>query len=153
VNRKRSHLPLVGILICNGVLTGCGLPKDPDGTTERILSSHIMRVGGTENPPWLWFESDTPRGHDASLVQRFASQMHARIVWTRGSESVLLEKLANGKLDVAIGGFTSDSPWADALGTSHAYAGEHIMFTAPGENQLLLQLDTFLAGSHREPAT
>ena len=127
------------------------MPKDPNGATERILASHILRVGGTENSPWISFENGQAKGRDAELIQRFAAQMHARVEWSRGSESVLLRRLEDRKLDMVAGGFTSDSPWSDRLGTSRPYAGEHIVFTAPGENQLLLRLDTFLADQRQAP--
>jgi polar amino acid transport system substrate-binding protein len=126
------------------LLAACGAPKDPESTTERVRASHVLRIGVTENPPWIEFHGADVSGRDAGLVQAFARTLGATVQWDRGSESTLLNRLKERKLDVAAGGFTSDTPWTDQLGTSQTYAGEHLIFSAPGENRLLLELDRFI---------
>jgi polar amino acid transport system substrate-binding protein len=144
----------LSILLIATILTGCDAPADPEGSTRRILATHELLAGASDNPPWIWFEGDLARGPEAELVQDFAASMGAHVRWRRGAESPLIALLAARKLDVAAGGFMSDTIWGSEVGTSGTYAGSglfrssHVLLTATGENQLLLRLDRFLA--HRK---
>jgi ABC-type amino acid transport substrate-binding protein len=132
---------------------GCA-PADPEGTTDRIRASHVMRVGASENRPWIWFEQDQARGPEADMLNNFAASLGAQIRWTHGAESPLLKHLKERRLDVVAGGFTGDTPWKSDLGMTRPYAGGgliapgHVLLTAPGENGFLLRLDQFLASRH-----
>src|SRR4051812_17826879 len=46
-------------------LAGCGAlaaePKDPEGATERIAATHVLRAGAAEHPPWVRIEGGTPQ--------------------------------------------------------------------------------------------
>ncbi|MBV9992357.1 MAG: transporter substrate-binding domain-containing protein [Alphaproteobacteria bacterium] len=125
------------------LLCACDAPRDPEHATDRILASHLLHAGASENPPWIWFDHGQPRGPDAELVTRLAASLGARVDWQRGSESRLMPLLEKRKLDVVAGGFTSSTPWGSTVGTTRPYGG-HVLLTAPGENQLLLRLDRFL---------
>jgi len=142
----RISAPLIALL----VLTACE-PADPEGTTARILSSHVLRAGLSENRPWIWLENGRGAGPEARLVEAFAQSLGAHVAWTRGAESALVGRLAKRELDLVAGGFTSSVPWTSDMGASRSYDGSsmtrpgHVILTAPGENRLLLRLDRFLA--------
>jgi polar amino acid transport system substrate-binding protein len=133
-------------------LAGCGSPRDPGGSTQRIEGG-TLRVGVSENPPWVTRSGDGFAGLEPDLVRALAAQMHATPVWTEGPESRLAPALERGKLDLLIGGFTPKSPWAQTVAVTRDYtkvAGvKHVLLAPPGENRWLLTVDTFLASRTR----
>jgi polar amino acid transport system substrate-binding protein len=132
------------------VLSACDAPRDPEGSTNRIMSSHVLRVGASEHRPWIWFEQGSPRGPEADLISGFAASQGARTMWQRGSENQLLPQLKEHRLDIVVGGFTTATPWSSKVGMSQPivphklWESGHVLLTSPGENQLLLRLDKFL---------
>ena len=81
------------------------IPKDPEGTTERVRSAKILRVGivapgGTVSP-----------GKQTEFLRRMASASHARPITKEGPAEILLEELEEGKLDIVLGEFSTKSPW------------------------------------------
>ena len=134
--------------------TGCGLPHDPQGSSERIASTHELRVGVTDNPPWVSATSAEPTGVEADLVRQFAGQMHASVLWSRGSETMLMQSLKHHELDLVIGGFDKQTSWVSSAGltqpwTVDASGKKHVMLAAPGENRFILTLDRFLTDRKR----
>jgi ABC-type amino acid transport substrate-binding protein len=140
--------------LCGAVFLIACTPADPDHATDRIRVSHVMRVGVSENRPWIWFEKDQAFGPEAEILKAFAASLGAVVRWTRGAESPLLERLKARHLDAVAGGFTTQTPWKSQLGMTRPYVGRgwlatgRVLLTAPGENGLLLRLDRFLAGAH-----
>jgi polar amino acid transport system substrate-binding protein len=134
-------------------LAGCqGIPADPDGGYERITGG-TLRVGVTHNPPWTDTSGGEPSGSEVQLVQDWADELDARVDFTEGSESVLVDALERGELDVVIGGFRDDSPWLDKAALTAPYdqvtgpdgaPEQHVMLTPLGENRLLVALETYL---------
>lgn len=137
-------------LACTFVLTfGCGLPRDPGATSERIASTHELRVGVSDNPPWTVASDAEPSGPEPALVHRFAQSAGARVLWTRGSESALVKSLKDNDLDLVIGGFDAKTQWSSVAGATQPFVKDadgkkHILLAAPGENRFILQLDRFL---------
>lgn len=134
------------------VLAGCGMPRDPEKTLAHV-QGRALRVGITANAPWADLKGADPGGRPAGiepeLVERFAKELQAEVVWVRGSETQLLTELENFKLDLVIAGLKDDTLWKDRVGLSRTYAktadGKHVLATPPGENGFLLRLDKFLA--------
>jgi ABC-type amino acid transport substrate-binding protein len=131
------------------MLAACGLPHDPEKTSGRVASTHELRVGVTDNSPWVNAQSAEPSGIEPDLVRQFATRVGARVVWTRGSETSLAQALKHHELDLAIGGFDAKSPWKSIAGVSQPFAEtsdkkKHVFLAAPGENRFILTLDTFL---------
>jgi len=136
-------------------LTGCGMqfPRDPEGTLERVRGD-VLRVGATEHRPYVELDdAGEPTGSEPALVQRFAERLDADIAWETGSEAELLDALEQGELDLVIGGFLHDTPWAERGATTRPYVEEqtadgstdkHVMITPMGENAFLVELETFL---------
>ncbi len=146
---------VVGIALA---LAGCGLqiPADPGGTLDRVTDG-VLRVGVTDNAPWVTNAMDrpdgaAPGGTEPALVVAFADEMRAEIEWRPGSEAVLAEALHRGEIDLMIGGFLADTPWSDRGALTRPYTttrtdgGEqqHVMLVRMGENRFLMALDAFL---------
>ena len=88
-------------------LCACGLPRDADGTTDRVRGG-VIRVGVIENPPWA---SRDGGGVEGALVQELARRLRAKPLWVPGPEAKLMTALHSRELDLVIGGLTADSPW------------------------------------------
>ncbi|HET8928313.1 MAG TPA: hypothetical protein VFN24_10880, partial [Microbacterium sp.] len=88
-----------------------------------------------------------------TLVTEFAREQGAEVEWTVGSEESLVVGLEEGRLDIAIGGMTADTPWTERVGVTRGYTdvpgavGREVVLLLPmGENRLLSELETFLDG-------
>jgi ABC-type amino acid transport substrate-binding protein len=146
--------PTRTILILALALGSCGLPRDPEGTSDRISRTHELRVGVSDSPPWTIADPE-PQGIEPQLVRRFASQVGARVLWTPGSETSLVQSLKNHELDLVIGGFDKKTQWSSTAGVSQPFAKDaggkkHVFLAAPGENRFILSLDRFLTAQMRE---
>lgn len=160
VSRMRNpRLKSIAVVSAILLLTGCGLqvPKDPEGTLDRVTDG-VMRVGVTENPPWVELDgSGEPAGSEPALIARFADELGAEIAWTDGSEAVLLEALDRGELDVVLGGFRDDTPWVDLGAITRPYrevegvdgVERHVMIVRLGENGFQVALERFLNDAGR----
>ena len=121
----RSALVVVALAV-----SACGLPRDPEGTLERVRGG-TMRVGVVERRPWTTLPANGGAGGlEGALVAELARELGARIQWVRSTESQLFEALKLRELDIVIGGFTDASPWA-----------QHVAFTKP------FYTDTILVGA------
>lgn len=139
---------------------GCGAPRDPEGSTDRIVSTRVLRVGATQSPPWVQINAGEPTGPEADLIRRFAGSLGARVGWIPGGQQQLLQALEDRRLDLVAAGADASTPWKARLGVSLPYAtslGPHglekrVLLTAPGENQLLMRLDRFVLATKKDPA-
>jgi polar amino acid transport system substrate-binding protein len=102
------------------LLCACGLPRDPDGTLERVRNG-VLRVGATQRPPWLVAVGTGATGVEARLIESFAASLGARVRWHWGSGEEHLAALAAGQLDLVAGGLEQESPWARRVGTTRPY--------------------------------
>lgn len=153
IAHRWSATAVVGVVAVVMMLSGCtGVPADVDGTLRDVQGGDL-RVGITHNPPWTdTTDPDKPSGQEVRLVQQFADSIDAAVVWTVGSEAILTDQIHAGSLDLAIGGFTEDTPWTDKAALTVPYDAEqvdgttkkHVMFTVLGENRFLTTLETFL---------
>lgn len=133
-------IPLWAFLLA----AGCGIPRDPEDSFDRIRSTGVLRAGITAREPFTTGSG----GPEADVITAFAQSLGARVEWHPGSESTLFEALEKFELDVAIGGFTADHPWGPKLGLTRPYvkAGDkkHVIAVAPGENRLLFEFERVL---------
>lgn len=129
------------------VLAGCGIPRDPEGTLERIRGGRI-RAGISENAPWTALSGGQPDGIEPRLLKELARELDADIEWSQDSEGDLLGALGRRELDVYVGGLTESTPWSDQVALTQPYLAEggeeHVMAVPQGENRWLLELDRFL---------
>ena len=145
---------LLCLLASLSIAGGCVLPRDPNGTLNRVTGG-TLRVGISPHPPWTDWKGDaSPTGIEIELIERFASELGAEVVWVRGSETPLLKSLEQYKIDLVAAGMTDDHLWKDRVGLSRPFAetaaGRHVLAAPPGENRFLLRLDRFLARQENE---
>jgi polar amino acid transport system substrate-binding protein len=123
-------------LTLSALVAGCGIPRDPEGTLDRVTGG-ILRVGVTENPPWSSLEEVDPTGVEIDLVQGFAESLDADIEWFEGAEGELLTALEHRELDLVIGGLTVDDPWGQIVTFTQPYAKViTLVGVQPGEQAL-----------------
>ena len=142
-----------GILVmCAVALSGCGLqiPSDPNGTLDRITGGEL-RVGASPSGDLVVVDGDEVEGSLADLIEGFAREHDATVVWTVDSEEDLVADLEDGALDLAIGGVTAATPWSDRVSVTRGYpgvagsSGADVAVLLPlGENRLQAALETYL---------
>lgn len=140
---------IIGALL---IQTGCGLqiPQDPSGSLERITGSTI-RVGATPEEHLVEMSDTGVTGSLVELVEGFAAEHDAQVEWSWGSEETLVKALEEAKIDLAIGGFTDQTPWSHRAGVTRGYseipgASERslVMLVPLGENRFLSALESYL---------
>ena len=136
-------------------MTGClgTVPRDPDGTLDTVTDGTI-RVGVSLEPEVAEAgeaPDDAPRGPLADLARDYADSIDARISCVPAGEETLVSMLEDGDIDLAIGGFSDQTPWSERVGTTRGYAdlpglkGRTIVWLVPaGENALLSDVELFL---------
>jgi polar amino acid transport system substrate-binding protein len=129
-------------------LTACdSYPRDPDKTLIKIRHGKL-RVGYSENPPWVIKTAGEPKGIEPALVVAFAKTQQARIEWVADSEHDLIEQLKNGELHLVVGGLVHDSPWSQQVSFTRPYLKQgrerRVMGVMKGENAFILELEKFL---------
>lgn len=143
-----KNLVVAILLLCS-----CeNFPKDPSGTLNRITNGNL-RVGYSENPPWVIKTSNAPIGIEAMLMQGFAHQYRSRIVWVNNSEANLFKKLENKELDIVIAGITNKTPWKNKkIDLTRPFRKEngqkHVIAVIQGENRFLVALETYIDSQH-----
>ncbi|MBB4638083.1 transporter substrate-binding domain-containing protein [Longimicrobium terrae] len=100
---------------------GCDLPRDPQGTRDRVRDG-TLRVGVAHNPPWAALPAPgEPGGVEPALVRKLAAELGARVEWVAGSETELLASLEEHRLDLVVGGLAATDPRGVKLGFSRPY--------------------------------
>lgn len=142
-------------------LVGCGIqvPGDPNGTLQRV-SGGELRVGASPSGKLVTVTGEGTgvqvSGALASSIEQFAATRDATVAWTIGSEEDLVDLLETGDLDLAIGGMTDATPWADRVSVTRGYStlpdtdGQTIVVLLPlGENALQSAVEIFLDSQAR----
>jgi polar amino acid transport system substrate-binding protein len=115
------------------VAAGCGFPRDPRGTLDRVQNG-TMRVGVVDHDPWTRIEGGDASGVEAELLKDFAKELGAEASFVPGTTPELLEAAKQGEVDVLIGGFTSASPGVSEgkeAGVTGAYLTTHFVVGVP----------------------
>jgi polar amino acid transport system substrate-binding protein len=104
-------------------------PRDAKGTLNRVQGK-VLKVGlsgydSTANT------SDRNVHLELHLIQSFAQQVHARVEWVRGPQSEIIKLLHNNHLDMAIGGYTSPSPFEKEVSFTKPYFTERVVIAVP----------------------
>jgi polar amino acid transport system substrate-binding protein len=134
------------------LLCGCSLPKDPDGTLQRVQGG-TLRVGVAIAPPWTMDSAGTFGGIEPALVRTLARELGTTVKWVPGNESVLLPLLRQRKLDLVIAGLDGQTPWKKTVGITRSYhtvsdpvERRLVWAVAPGENAWQVRVEHFLRG-------
>jgi hypothetical protein len=97
---KRAIIAVIALLAACDML-----PRDPAGTSKRITEERTFTVALAD-----------PTVHEASQVQTLIHEIErrtsAKAQWRPGAGEALFQQLDDGKLDLVIGRFTAESPWA-----------------------------------------
>lgn len=128
-------------------LSGCGaIPADDVGTFDRASGGTLV-VGVSENQPYTNVDDRTGEvsGSEADLISGFAEQIDAEVQWRPGAESELAQSIQAGDLDVIVGGLQSSSPWTSHMAMTRPYTDQTVMGIRMGENELMTELETYLA--------
>jgi polar amino acid transport system substrate-binding protein len=128
------------VTVLAALVAACGLPRDPEGTLDRVQGGR-MRVGIAERSPWTILGDGDPTGVEVELVEGFARTLRAEIEWTAGAPAELLTALEGREVDLVIGGFTDDDPWAQEVTFTQPYARIQIAVGAPRGTPLPSELD------------
>jgi polar amino acid transport system substrate-binding protein len=112
------------------VLAGCDWPRDAAGTLDDVRGG-TLRVGVTDNPPWVVLQSDTPSGVEVRLVEGLAEDLGADIEWVEGSDADLMEALHGRSLHLVIGGFDATAPWTKQVSLTRPYLTTHSVVAVP----------------------
>jgi polar amino acid transport system substrate-binding protein len=122
---------VVGVVL----LAGCGVPRDPESTLERVRGG-TLRAGITASEPWTTLEGGRPGGVEVELVERFAAELGARVEWVDGSEADLIGALEVRELDLVVGGLTADTPWQTKAAITRSYATTRVVVAVPASQPL-----------------
>lgn len=127
MNGKRAALALVAASV---LLGGCDWPRDAAGTLNDVRGG-TLRVGVTDNPPWVVLQDDAPAGAEIRLVEALADDLDADIVWVEGADADLMEALHGRSLHLVIGGFDAAAPWAKQASLTRPYITTHSVVAVP----------------------
>ena len=112
------------------VLMGCGLPRDPAGTLDKV-SGGVLRVGVSENPPWVILSEPEPEGAEVSIVRDLANDLEAELEWFEDTEAELIGALERRELDIVIAGLTIPSPWTEEAAITKHYFLSSVVIVVP----------------------
>ena len=159
--RLSSYLAFFALIV---VQAACDLPRDPEGTLERVRGG-TLRVGFVVDTPWVTAIGPSAGGLEGAIVAELARRLGARVSWTHGAETPLLTALHDGDLDLVVAGLTKDSPWAAKASFTRPYYvdtamvhGErteipHVVAVRPGENAWQVYVERVLESRKRELAS
>jgi polar amino acid transport system substrate-binding protein len=126
---------LVAVALMAVAAAGCGIPRDPESTLDRVRGG-TLRAGITASEPWTTLEDGRPGGVEVALVERFAQELGARVEWVDGSEADLIGALEVRELDLVVGGLTADTPWQTKAAITRSYATTRIVVAVPASQPL-----------------
>lgn len=92
------------------LLTGCGIPRDPDGTLERVQSSGVLRAAASPAEGSVAVDGDDVTGPEVELVEGFAESLGAEVEWHVMGEEPAVDAMERGEVDLLVGGLTDQSP-------------------------------------------
>lgn len=101
---------LFALLACSVCISCDALPKDPDGTVERVRGGSF-RVGMIASPPLPSADRTPAAGKAQRFVEGVAASAEARPEVVAGAAEPLLSMLEAGELDLVVGPMTEKSPW------------------------------------------
>jgi hypothetical protein len=136
--RLAAHPWYMRIALCfMGLLAACGtIPRDPDGTLDRIRTNHVFNVGVVDGG-----REQTAR----AILAELSRDTRARAAIRTGQLEPLLLALEEGRLDLVAGArLDPDSPWAkrvtlgSPLTRKDAAGTQAFAITRNGENAWII---------------
>ncbi|RXZ64517.1 hypothetical protein [Pelagerythrobacter rhizovicinus] len=107
--KGKAFLPPAGAIASAAILiaglAACAeLPRDPNGTTERVRRTHAIVLGEIAGAP--------PSRHAEQVLDRVAGRLGAHVRRVDGHGEDLLKRLEKGEVDLVYGHFAKASPWS-----------------------------------------
>lgn len=135
---SRSLLLLLAVAACDRI------PRDPEGTSERVRAERSFRVGLISSG-----NHRGGRGLERQMIRRVAAATGARPVVSEGASEPLLLALEEGELDLVIGMVSPETPWAERVAIlrplGQTIDGRPRLLLAPiarnGENRWIMLLE------------
>jgi hypothetical protein len=140
-----SPRALFACLCLAALLPACGaVPRDIDGTSERVRAAGIIRVGLIAGPA-----TARDRALTGAYLGRLRRATGAAPRITSGAAEPLLAGLEAGGLDLVLGEIATDSPWASDVAVIEPLAERGIErrriglspIARNGENQWIMLLE------------
>jgi polar amino acid transport system substrate-binding protein len=122
----------------------CSLPRDADGTLERVHRG-VVRVGVVVDTPWVT-DSVGAGGIEGRMIRELARELGARIEWVSGKQSDLLETLHHREIDAVVGGLTAASPWAREVALTLPFYTDTVAVSPPAGSGALSTLEGITVG-------
>ena len=101
-----------------------------EGTLDRVEGG-TMRVGVSDNEPWVNLDGSEPTGVEPEIVRRFAERLDAEVHWVQGDSEELVEALEGGQLDVVVAGFTRTSQYKRKVALTRPYVDTELLLAHP----------------------
>ena len=114
------------LLVAVAALAGCQFPRDVEHTLDRVEGG-TMRVGVSDNEPWVNLDGSQPSGVEPEIVRGFAESIDAEIEWVQGDSEELVEALETGQLDVVIAGLTRKSEFRRKVALTRPYVDTELL--------------------------
>jgi hypothetical protein len=117
-------------LIC--LLGACAdFPKDSRQTLEKARAGEPITVGFSPAEPWVGKAGPQgPSGIEPDLIRGWARANGVRISWIEGGETQLVEALVQNEVDLALGGFLSNTPHGAKIGMTQPYLASPMVIGA-----------------------
>jgi polar amino acid transport system substrate-binding protein len=130
-------------LICAfaGAAAGCGIPRDPKHTFDRVRQYHTVRAAISENPPWVIRTAGEPAGAEVDLIRQFAIELGAAPQWVWGSEQRHMQALQHFEVDLLAAGLDKSTPWKKSVGITRPYFEDRVLVGIPPSMQQPASLD------------
>lgn len=126
------------------LLSGCWMPRDPEGTTERVRGGTLhLGVLGT-------VLSDA----EERAVAAVADALDAEVSRDTADPHRLFAMLGAGEIDIVVGGVPEDTPFASRVGLTRSIGKvrvgdrleDRVLAIRQGENRFLMTVNRTLAG-------
>ncbi|MTI63877.1 transporter substrate-binding domain-containing protein [Methylophaga sp.] len=132
---------LSGLILVTAVLTSaCQFPSDANDTLKKVQDG-ALKVGVTENPPWVIRTKGGASGVEADMLLVFADKLNAEVEWHWGTETELMEALAQHQLHMVIGGLTLQSPLKKLVNFTEPYYSTRITIGFPPNQTVDTDID------------
>jgi polar amino acid transport system substrate-binding protein len=121
---------MLAVLATAAAVAACQYPRDVEGTLDRVEGG-TMRVGVSDNEPWVNLDGSEPSGVEPEIIRRFATTIDAEIHWVQGDSEELVEALERGQLDVVIAGITRTSLYKRRVALTRPYVDTELFLAHP----------------------
>lgn len=120
--------------------SACQFPRDTHGTLDKVQDG-VLKVGVTENPPWVIRTESGAEGVEAEIILVFADSLNAEVEWHWGTETELLQALSQHQIHVVMGGLTQQSPKKKGTVQTEPYFKTRITIGFPRSQEKTTDID------------